>query len=173
MIARLSMLLLGSSPLVLAAQSFEATGGIARFAESFTTDCCGPTRAASGSSFSVRVQRGSRTAAFALEGGATFAGGRGMKWLMPVFALTLPKRPSPWFAVGAGLMAQPGECPADASDTSPDCTTHFVPGWLVGAGIRPSLSDHVAISLETSLVRGLVGARRFTTQRMGLGIRVH
>jgi len=42
----------------------------------------------------------------------------------------------------------------------------------VNAIVRLSM-PLLGFSLETSLVRGLVGARRFTTQRMGLGIRVH
>lgn len=179
MIARLSILVLGSAPFVLAAQAptrstvgFEAMGGIARFTESFTSDCCGPKRTATGSSFGVRIgQGGGRRATLALEGGATFAAGRSMKWLMPVFALAVPKGLTPWIALGAGLMAQPGECPADAPDTSPDCKTQLGLGWVVDAGLRHPLKGHLAISLEASLVRGAAHReRRFTAQRIGLGL---
>jgi len=70
MIVRLSLLLLASAPSVLGAQIFEAMGGIARFTESFTADCCGPTRTASGGSFGVRMQRrDANRVALALEGG--------------------------------------------------------------------------------------------------------
>src|ERR1700694_41571 len=182
MIARLSILFLGSAPLVLVAQTskrftlgFEAMGGIARFTESFTIDCCGPKRSAKGSSFGVRVQpRDGNWVALALEGGATFAAGRSMKWLMPVFVLTAPKRLSPWIELGSGLMAQPGECPADVPDNSPYCKTQLGLGWLVAAGLRHRLMGRLTIGVEAGFVRGAAHRqRRFTTRRIGLGFHLH
>jgi hypothetical protein len=82
-------------------------------------------------------------------------------------------RVAPWALVGAGLVSQPGECPADASDTSPDCKTALTPGGLVSAGIRWRLLHHLALGVETAFVIGTTTRERhFRTERYGFTVRV-
>jgi len=80
---------------------------------------------------------------------------------------------APWALVGAGLVSQPGECPADAPDTSPDCKKALTPGGLVSAGIRWRLLRHLALGVETAFVTGTTTReRRFSTERYGFTVRV-
>lgn len=69
--------------------SVEVTGGAASFRESFPSDCCGPTRKAAGTAFALRAaHHENHLVELGAEVGATFAGGREMKWLMPVVGLS-------------------------------------------------------------------------------------
>jgi len=75
----------------------------------------------------------------------------------------------PWAQVGAGLVSQQGECPADGSDTSSDCETAITLGGIIGAGVRWRLLHNLAIGLETAFVTGTSrGERRFSTVRYGV-----
>lgn len=153
---------------------FEGAIGVARFVESFSSDCCGPARDATGSSVSLRLKgRRGRLTELGVEGGATFAGQRDMKWLMAIGSVATATRISTWAQVGAGFIAQPGECPADAPDTSPECKVQPWFGGLVTAGVRWPLVDRLAVGLEAALVRGANhNERSFTTQRIGVTLRL-
>jgi hypothetical protein len=108
-----------------------------------------------------------------VDGGATFAGHRDMKWLMATVSISSSKRVAPWGQLGAGLIAQPGECPADGSDTSPACKTDFNLGASLVGGVRWAIANHFAIGPEISLVTGLARReRRFTTTKVGLVLRL-
>jgi hypothetical protein len=153
--------------------SVELGIGAATFNESFASDCCGPTREASGSAFSIRIKRHtSRLIEVGAEAGASVTPRPDMRWLMMTGAIAPIKRLAPWAQMGAGVVSQPGECPADAPDTSPDCTTALTLGAIVGAGIRWSLLSNLAIGLEAAFVTGTTrGERRFSTGRYGVTLR--
>jgi len=146
----------------------------ATFKQSFSSDCCGPTREATGSAFSVRIKRRTtRFIAVGVEVGASATPRPDMRWLMAIGTIAPSRRFAPWAQVGAGLVGQPGECPADAPDTSPDCKTAITLGGVVGVGVRWSLLSNLAIGLETAFVTGTSrGERRFSTQRYGLTLRL-
>lgn len=154
--------------------TFEGVVGIAEFTESFADDCCGPARDATGVSLNLRVkERSGRLFEAGLEGGATFAGHREMKWLMAVLSIAAPRRAAPWVQIGGGLVAQPGECPADGPNTGPGCETDLKLGATVAGGIRWTVSDRLAVGVEAGYVRGKAQhSTRFTTKRLGVTFRI-
>lgn len=147
----------------------------ATFKQSFFSDCCGPTREATGNAFSIRIKRQtSRLIAVGAEAGASITPRPDMRWLMAIGTIAPRGRLAPWAQVGAGLVGQPGECPADAPDTSPDCRTAITLGGAVGAGVRWNLRRNLAIGLETVFVTGTPRGegRRFSTERYGVTLRL-
>jgi hypothetical protein len=146
----------------------------ANFQQSFSSSCCGPTREATGTAFSIRIKRqASRLIALGAEAGTSLTPRPDMRWLMAIGSIAPSGRLTPWAQVGAGLVGQPGKCPADAPDTSPDCTTAITLGGVVGAGVRWGLLRNLAIGLETTFVTGTSrGERRFSTERYGITLRL-
>src|SRR5438093_4167685 len=92
--------------------SIEASFGVADLKESYTSDCCGPSRTLDGVSFSLRFAHPLKGPAEAGgQFGATLADGSSMEWLMATGALAGPWRLSPWLELGAGAIGHPGDCP--------------------------------------------------------------
>lgn len=177
----LGLVILGSAVPSVAAQTgaalpvgFEAVLGAAQLAESFSDDCCGPTRNATGSSVSVRVRApAARLLRWGLDAGATFADHRTMKWGLAVLSVASQGRVAPWGQIGGGLVTQPGECPADGPNYGPGCQTDFRLGATAAGGALWTVSRHFAIGVEAALVRSAtLNSRRFTTQRIGLTLRM-
>jgi len=154
--------------------AFEGVAGLAQFIESFSDDCCGPARDAAGLSLGLRIrERSGRLFELGLEGGSTFAGHREMKWALAVLSIAAPRRVAPWAHIGGGLVAQPGECPADGPDFGPGCETDLKLGATAAGGVRWTIGDRLAVGIEAAFVRGKAKeSRRFTTRRLGLTIRI-
>lgn len=154
--------------------AFEAVIGVARFVQSFSDDCCGPTRAATGPSLGVRITApASRLLRWGLEAGAAFADHRNMKWGVAVLSIGGHGRIAPWGHLGGGLLIQPGECPQDGPDYGPGCRTDFRLGATAAGGAVWSVGTHLAIGAEAGAVRSMTrNSRRFTTQRVGLTLRL-
>ena len=154
--------------------AFEGVVGLAQFTESFSDDCCGPARDATGFSFSLRIrERSGRLFELGLEAGATFAGHREMKWGLAVLSIAAPKRVAPWVHIGGGLVGQPGECPADGPTFGPGCETDLKLGATAAGGVRWTIGERLAVGIEVAYVRAKSeDSRRFTTRRLGLTIRV-
>ena len=146
----------------------------AAYKQSFSSDCCGPTRTAAGVAVSVRLQRPvGELFALGAEAGTSLTERKDMRWLMGIATIVSRRRIAPWGQVGAGLVSQPGECPADASDTSPSCRTALHVGGLAAAGVRWNVIHSFAIGVEAAFVTGLTTVyRRFSTQRLGLTLRL-
>src|SRR5438093_5763122 len=155
--------LLATTPLPLAAQEFhsthstiEAAVGAADIRESYTSDCCGPSRTLRGASASLRLARPLRDfAEIGVEGGLVLAGGTSMEWFMATGAVGGRKRLAPWLQVGAGALGHPGDCtlltPATASAGSAlGCGTNFGLGASAATGLRWRASGRVVIGLEGS-----------------------
>lgn len=154
--------------------AFEGAVGVAELSESFSDNCCGPTRDATGLSLSVRMrERSGRLFELGLDGGATFAGHREMKWVMGVLSIAVPRRVSPWAQIGGGLVAQPGACPVDGPNTGPGCETDLKLGATAAGGIRWTVSGRLAVGVEAAYVRGKAhNSTRFTTKRLGVTLRL-
>jgi len=70
------------------------------------------------------------------------------------------------------LGIQPGECPADAPDTSPDCQLALRPAGALAGGVRCRFG-RFAVGVEAAWVSGTSdGFRRFSTERYGLTLRM-
>ncbi|HUQ21210.1 MAG TPA: hypothetical protein VM099_16440 [Gemmatimonadaceae bacterium] len=142
--------------------------------ELFSDDCCGPTRHSWGTSLGLRARRdiGNRLA-LGVDGGLTFASHRTMKWLMGVGSIAVANRLMPWAQLGAGLVTQPGECPADGLNYGPGCDTDFTLGAQAAAGLLWHLTEHVGLGGEGAIVRGLdKRATHFTTRRLAATVRL-
>jgi len=154
--------------------SIELAASRATLRQSFAFDCCGPTRKNSGVGLVFRVQRPlGRLIAAGGEAGLILANDvRDMRWLMAIVTIAGPGRLAPWAQVGTGLVIQPGECPADGSDPGPGCRVALRPGAGGAAGVRWRFRNF-AIGLEAGLVTGTSsGQRRFSTERLGLAVRM-
>jgi hypothetical protein len=156
--------------------ALELSGGAATFRQVFSTECCGPTRRTAGSVYTVRAvqRRGSLLELRAELGGTLFAGGRRMHWLMPALALSRRSRVTPWLQLGAGVVLQPGQCPADSSDTDPGCDVDLNLGGQLAAGLRLRLAPTWSLGGEVGYVRGAkVDYRYFTAERVLIALRWH
>ena len=154
--------------------SIELAASRAILRQSFAFDCCGPTRTAGGVGLVFRVQRpvGRLFAAGGEAGLSLTKNVRDMRWLMAIATIAGSRRLAPWAQVGAGLVIQPGECPADGSDPGPGCRVALRPGGGVTAGVRWRVGDF-AVGLEAGLVTGTSnGQRRFSTERYGFAVRM-
>jgi hypothetical protein len=151
----------------------EAAFGPGQTLEGFTSDCCGPTRKQNARVMGIRiVRRASRFAEWSADGGANLVAGRDMQWIMLAGSLTGSATIAPWVRVGMGAVAQRGECPADASDLSPDCRKTVKPGGQVAVGTRWQIGRQLAVGVETGLVRGISAQEHhFTSRRLGATMR--
>ena len=114
--------------------SLELAVGRATLRQSFAYDCCGaPVWKTFGSAFDVRIMwPAGRVIEAGVEGGMSVTARPDMRWLMASGAITAAGRVAPWARLGAGWVIQPGECPADAPDTSPDCRLALRPARPCG-----------------------------------------
>jgi len=152
----------------------ELAASRATLRQSFAYDCCGPTRKAGGVGLVFRVQRpvGRLIEAGGEAGVSLTRNVRDMRWLMAIGTIAGSRRLAPWAQVGAGLVIQPGECPADGSDPGPGCRVALRPGGGVTAGVRWRFGNF-AVGLEAGLVTGASnGQRRFSTERYGVAVRM-
>jgi hypothetical protein len=95
-----------------------------------------------------------------------------MKWLMAAGLIETGTVLMPWAHMGAGVVSQPGECPADAPDTDPACKTDVKPGGQLAVGVRWNLMPRLSIGGEAAYIRGMNSRdRHFATRRVGLTIR--
>ena len=165
---------LGAQTVAPARVSLELVVSAATLRQSFSFDCCGPTRTADGVGVVLRVQRpvGRLLAAGGEAGLSVTRNVRDMRWLMAIGTIAGTGRVAPWAQVGGGLVIQPGECPADGSDPGPGCQVALRPGGGVAAGVRWRLGGF-AVGLEAGLVTSISnGVRRFSTERYGVSVRM-
>jgi hypothetical protein len=156
--------------------SVDVSGGAARVAEAFTVDCCGPMRKSMGSTFSLRAAHRVRAGVdLGAEAGATYALARDMKWLMPVVGFSRSgRRVTPWLQLGAGFVAQPGECPADGLDTDPACEVDLNLGAQLALGVRARLAKAWSLGGEVAHLRSAEARQRnFSSQRVAVTLRWH
>jgi hypothetical protein len=164
--------------------SVEGAFGGGEVRRSYTSDCCGPGKQASGNSASVRIKRRiGRWIEIGAEGGQALTDVQDMQWLMLVAAISPATRLAPWVQLGGGMVTQPGEChqinadpapgPEEPSSFSPTCATAIKLGGAVAAGIRWRIGGRLAIGLEAAWVRGKTHIdQQFTTERLGLTVRL-
>ncbi len=156
---------------VLAIGTFAGPG---RVVEYFTSDCCGPTRSRGGISAGGRFRwRQDALVSPGLDFGVTFARGRDMKWAMALATIVSGANIAPWAHVGAGVVLQPGECPADSSDTDPACSLNFNLGGQAAVGILWRFAARWGIGSEVAVITGapIYRDRWITTQRVGILLR--
>lgn len=153
--------------------SLELAVSRATLRQSFAYDCCGPTRRTSGAGLGFRITWPAvRLIEAGFEGGASMTSRPDLRWLMAILAVAADRRVAPWARVGAGLGIQPGECPADAPDTSPDCQLALRPAGALAGGVRCRFG-RFAVGVEAAWVSGTSdGFRRFSTEWYGLTLRM-
>jgi len=167
--------LVGAVSSLSAQASLELAVSRATLRQSFAYDCCGaPVWKTFGSAFDVRIMwPAGRVIEAGVEGGMSVTDRPDMRWLMASGAITAAGRMAPWARLGAGWVIQPGECPADAPDTSPDCRLALRPAGALAAGVRWRFGRFAA-GVEAAWVSGTSdGFRRFSTERYGLTLRLH
>src|SRR2546430_1521696 len=154
--------------------SLELAVSRATLRQSFAYDCC-HARAwkTSGSALDVRIMLPiGRGIEAGVEGGMRVTARPDMRWLMASGAINAAGRVAPWARLGAGWVIQPGECPADAPDTSPDCRLALRPAGALAGGVRCRFG-RFAVGVEAAWVSGTSdGFRRFSTERYGLTLRM-